>query len=123
MKFKSRAITKVSQGVTFDEAKIVIPNQSMSLEEILTRFTRGETLAVAQPVNYHESEDDLEKVSQMDLVDKEEYVEKLKQTQKAYKDQESKKAAKERARLEKIAIEKIEAEKRKNEPPVQQSAK
>lgn len=77
----------------------VVPDQSMSLEEILSRFTRGEAVNVGKDVNYHESNDDLEKVSRMDLVDKAEYSEKLRQTQFDFNKQQKAKAAAERKRL------------------------
>lgn len=105
MKFKSVACPGVSIGSMTKGKKIVVPNQSMSLQEILERFTRNEELPIGKDVQYHESEDDLEKVQHMDLVDREEFMDKLKETQKAFKRQEAQK--------EKVAKEKIAAEFRK----------
>lgn len=112
MKYKSKSIPVPYEGQSGFPPKLVQPNQSMSLEEILERFTRGEPVAIGRDVQYHESDDDLEKVSNMDLVDKAEYVDKLKQTQKNYEKQERKKAKAEKERLEKIALDKIEQEHR-----------
>lgn len=88
MKYRAIACPARVVGQTNFGPKIVVPNQSMSLQEILERFTRGEPLEIGKPVQYHESNDDLEKVSKMDLVDKAEYVDKLKRTQKDYEKQE-----------------------------------
>lgn len=99
MKYKSIAYPQPSIGMSFDGPSLVVPDQSMKLEEILARFTRGETVALGREINYHESEDDLEKVSRMDLVDKEEYIGKLHQTQLNFEKQEKRKAEKERKRL------------------------
>lgn len=100
MKFKSYATPAVSVGVLTRAKKIVVPNQAMSIHEILERFTRNEQLPIGKDVQYHESEDDLEKISHMDLVDRAEYVEKLQETQKLYQAQEAKK---EKAVKDKIA--------------------
>lgn len=110
MKFKSKSIPPISSGLKTTGKLCVVPNQSMSLEEILERFTRGEAVAVGQPVNYHESEDDLEKIQHLDLTEKEEYVEGLKETQKRFKKQEAKKRADYEAALKAEALAKIEAE-------------
>lgn len=113
MKFKSNAFPKPCLGQKEFGPVLVVPNQAMSLEEILERFTRGEPVAVGRDISYHESDDDLEKVSKMDLVDRDEYIEKLKQTQKDFDKQEKRKAAKEREKLVKEAAEKLAAEKQK----------
>jgi len=112
MKFKSIASPESTPGISFKGVKKqVVPNQALSLQEILERFTKGEPLEVGRDVQYHESDDDLEKVSHMDLVDKQEYMDKLKQTQKDYESQEKRKAQKERERLDKLAVEKLAADK------------
>lgn len=93
MKYLASSIPTRTKGQGGFPPKQVQPNQAMSLETILERFTRGEPVAIGRDVQYHESDDDLEKVSNMDLVDKAEYVDKLKQTQKDYEKQEKKKQA------------------------------
>lgn len=110
MKFKSLAFPFPSEGVKPSGKNLFVPNQSLSLEEIISRFTRGEALAIGRETSYHESDDDLEKVSTMDLVDKEEYVNKLKETQKEYDKQEKRKKSKLEEKLRAEALAKIEAE-------------
>lgn len=91
---------------------MVVPNMSLSLQEILERFTRGEPLEIGKDYNYDEQgDDDLEKVRHMDLVDRQEYVDKLKQTKKFYTAQEKARAEKRQAELDKLAVEKLMADK------------
>lgn len=111
MKFKSIASPTPTEGVKVNAKKAVVPNQSMSLREILERFTRGEKLPVGQEGTYDDGPEDLEKMGHADLVDKMEFSDKLKQTQKDYALQEKKKAAKKQAELDKLAVEKLAAEK------------
>lgn len=106
MKFKSIASPEPSLGVKARSKKLVQPNMALSLEEILRRFTRGEPLAIGQEGNYHDGPDDLEKVRNMDLVDREEYINKMKATQKGYHKQEKDRADKEQERLKKEALDK-----------------
>lgn len=108
MKYKSISVPAPSPGELGGRKKLVVPNQALSLQEILERFTRKEALPIGRDANYHESDDDLEKVAHFDLVDKEEFSDKLMETQKTYKKQEAerllaarraKEAADEAARL------------------------
>lgn len=123
MKYKSIASPEPSVGLVCPEKKSVVPSMALSLEEILRRFTRGEPLNIGRgDPEYDDGPDDLEKVANMDLVDREEYIDKLKATQKAYDKQESRKKGEERARLEKEAIDKIIADK-KSEKAVVKTAK
>lgn len=123
MKFKSIATPEPSIGLVTPEKKAVVPNMSLSLEEILRRFTRGEPLLIGRgEPQYDEGPDDLEKVANMDLVDKEEYIDKLKATQKTYDKQEARKKGEEKTRLEQVAIDKIVADK-KAEKAVGKTAK
>lgn len=50
------------------EPVVVVPNQSMSLREILRRFVRKESLPVSQEGIYEERMGDLEKMSKEDIV-------------------------------------------------------
>jgi len=110
MEFKSIASPLPSKGVDFRSIKKqVVPNQSMSLQEIIERFTRGEPLPIGQEGSFSEGEDDLEKLKTMDLVDKQEYIDKLKSTQKSYEKQEYEKSMAEKARLDNMAVDKIVA--------------
>lgn len=96
----------------------------MSLEEILRRFTRGEALEIGRdPVFDDQGDDDLEKVQHMDLVDREEYVDKLKSTKKQFEKQEKERAKQEKARLDKLAVEKLAADKLAAEKAAEQQSK
>jgi len=101
MRFKSIAIPAASKGYKVPGKSETVPSQSMSLQEILMRFTRNEALPIGKQVSFHESEDDLEKVHAMDLVDRQEYYDKLEETKKQYAKQEKAKAdlAKKQARI------------------------
>lgn len=111
MKFKSIAIPEPSEGFRITAKKAVVPNMSMSLEEILRRFTRGEKLAIGNDGNFDDGDDDLEKISHMDMVDREEFADKLKHTRQAWEKQEKQKQKAEKERLDKLAVEKIAADK------------
>lgn len=99
MKFKSVACPAPSVGADYsNEEDILVPDQGLSLREILERFTRGESLPVGQPTEYGEDEDfdnpmnvDLEKAANMDLVEKQEFVERLQDYQTRYDAQEKRK--------------------------------
>lgn len=113
MKYKQSSLPAPSVGDDYSKVKsIVVPDQSLSLKDILTRFTRGEPLNVAHPVAYgvEGMDTDLEKLSNADLVDKAEYMDKLKNVQKLYDKQEKAKAAKEAA--DKAAADKLAEQKR-----------
>lgn len=114
MKFKSIASPEPSVGFRTRDKKLTVPNQALSLEEILSRFTRGEPLEIGREGAQYDDDgsEDLEKLSHKDLVDKEEYVDKLKQTQKRYDQQERRKKGEEKTRLENLAVDKIAAEKK-----------
>lgn len=102
---------------------LVVPDQSLSIQEILDRFTIGEELPIGRGVQYGEDEDmdnplnvDLEKMADADLVDKAEYTEKLREVQRRYEKQEKAKqsrAAKEAADAERKAIEDAAVERHK----------
>lgn len=117
MKFKSMSIPAPSKGSVAEGPELVVPNQALSLREILERFTRNQALPVGREPRYDEGEDDLEKVAQMDLVDKAEFVDKLKQTQKDYEKQEKAKAAAQRKKLEAEERQKIADELKKAASP------
>jgi len=111
MKFRAVANPGQSVGQRYSETKEVVPNMAMSLQEILERFTRGEPLEVGKDVSFDEQgEDDLEKVRHMDLVDREEYVNKLKATKKRFdkEERERKRRFEEAAKM--AAIEEQKAE-------------
>lgn len=123
MKYKAIAIPKPSPGVDFSkEVALVVPDQSMSLQEILKRFTRGESLPIGVSTEYgDENLDnplnvDLEKIRLADLVDQADYVDKLKDVKTRYDKQEKQKAAK-------IAADKAAAAKAADEKRIQEAAR
>jgi hypothetical protein len=112
MRYKSVAVPGPSVGAPGIKVKKVQPNMALSLEEILERFTRGESLEIgAGEGQYDDGPEDLEKMAHADLVDKAEAAEAFKGTQKKYKKQEADKAKKEKERLDKLAVEKLAADK------------
>lgn len=82
------------KGVDYSKEEIqVIPDQSLSLEEILNRFVRNEELEIGQPTFFdtdEESLDDLEKIRYADLVDKDNYIKSLKEIQSKFENEEQK---------------------------------
>lgn len=105
--FKKSSTPAPSVGEDYsNEIDQVVPDQNMSLEEILTRFTRGETLPVGFDVQEGDADSDnplnidLEKIANSDLVDKEEFINKLRQVQQEYEKQEAEKAAALKAKKE-----------------------
>lgn len=119
MKFKSLAIPSPSVGTDYTNViDQVVPDQSMSLREILTRFTRGEKLPVGHEVSYHESDTDLEKLTNADLVDKADFVDKMKEVKVRFDKQEKKKRRDaieaEKARLKAEAIAEAKKEESKD---------
>lgn len=123
MKFKSSAIPNPSLGEDYSQVEdIVVPDQSMSLEEILVRFTRGEPLQVGFDAEFGSEEMDnplnvdLEKLANSDLVDKEEFIRSLKELQGRYNKQEKEKA-------DKLAAEKLAAFEKKDALRIKRAAK
>lgn len=105
MKFRSVSIPGESKGIAIKGKRLVRPDQALSLVEILARFSRGEPLSIGKESTYYEdSEDDLEKLPYMDLVDKQEYIEKMKKLQRDYDSQEKRKEAAFKAVAEKKAL-------------------
>lgn len=109
--FRSNSFPEPSLGKKAIGKKIVVPDQSMSLAEILARFSRNEKVPVGHDVQYDESDVDIAKLGRMDLVDREEYVKKLKSTQEEYEKQEKRK----QERVRKEAQAKVEEEIRASE--------
>lgn len=113
MKYKSFSIPDPVEGQVFTDKKSVLPNQSLSLQEILERFTRGEPLEIGREgAQYDDGPEDLEKVSHWDLVDRAEFINKLKQTTKHYEKQEKVRLQKEKERLDRLAVEKLASDKK-----------
>lgn len=65
---------------SFEGEKILtVPNQSLTLKEILKRFVRREALPIEQEGVYHEGDHDLEKVANEDIVVRYELLEEQRQ--------------------------------------------
>lgn len=63
------------QGIDFSKEKVVVvPDQSMSLHEIIKRFTRRESLPVQREGFYESRFDDLSKYHALDYTEKEDYI-------------------------------------------------
>jgi len=88
--------------------RLTLPNQCMSLQEMLRRFVRREPLPVEKKGVYIETEYDLEKLAKEDRVHQDEVIEIMKQ------DVEVKKAKAEKAKADKAAKE--EAIKQQSDP-------
>jgi len=58
---------------------MVLPNQTMSLKEMLRRFVRREVLPVEKQGIYYESDYDLEKLAKEDRVDQEAILSEMKE--------------------------------------------
>lgn len=85
MEFRSKAVPSPSIGKDFTGVKdITVPNQSMSLREILERFSRQERLPIEKPVSYFDSEHDLEKIRHLDLVDRADFISRMKAVKAQY---------------------------------------
>lgn len=68
-----------AKGLDFSKEKIfTVPNQAMTIETIIKRFTRGERLPVQHEGNYSTKFGDLEKLKNMDITEKEERANELK---------------------------------------------
>lgn len=112
MKFKSSASPAPYPGKKKFGKKLTAPDQSMSLKEILTRFTRNEALPIGKDVEYgDEGDEDLEKISGMDLTEQAEIIEKQKAIRERFVKQEKDRIKQlEKEEREKIA-EKVQKEK------------
>lgn len=110
MKFKNSAVEPPRAGIDYTkEVELTVPDDAMSLQEIIERFVRGEELAIGKDVSFHESEDDLEELNRMDMVDKAAYIKRMKEVQNQFEAQEAERLEK----FEALEREKFLAEKRK----------
>lgn len=111
MKFKSIAIPAPSSGVPGGRPKEVVPNQSMSLKEMLERFVRKEPLPVAHsgkfgsegeidPESDSEFNIDQEKAKGWDLTEKEEFADKVRAKHAEWHAAEQEKLRKQKAEAE-----------------------
>jgi len=77
--------------------RCTVPNQSLSLREIVKRFVRRESLPISQQGLYEERFGDLEKMSKADIFDQFEKVKELKEQIKGFNDREKARADKAKA--------------------------
>lgn len=97
-----------------DFSKVVdmtVPDQSLSLQEILERFVRNEPLPIGKGGEYDDDADldnplsiDLEKIARADMTEVMEYYNALEDLKKRY-DAQEKKAAQEKAEADKLEYE------------------
>lgn len=100
-------------GQAFTDKKSVVPNLALSLQEILERFTRGEPLEIGRgEAVYDDGDEDLEKLKTMDLVDRAEYVDRMKQVDKTFQRQEKEREKRRQAEMVKLAAEKLAGDKK-----------
>lgn len=97
-----------------DEKTVTIPDQSMSLKEILRRFVRRESLPVEHKGVYAEGFGDLEKMVNEDFVEQEERINELK---KKVEDGKAKSRKEADAKAKAEAEAKARAAARETDPP------
>lgn len=100
----------VSQGLKIGGKKQVVPNQALSLAEIIERFSRNEVLPIGRETSYDDGDDDLEKVAQSDLVDRAEFSKKMEDIKTKYEAQEKRKKAAQAKKLAEEAKEQAKKE-------------
>lgn len=123
-----------SQGIRITEADQTVPDQSLSLAEILRRFTRHEVLPVGHkgqygsevlmdPENDSDLNVDVEKLRHADLTEKQDYRNNVRDHLEQWKREEDEREAKaKREKAERIAQKKA-AREQSSEPPKQHDPK
>lgn len=103
IKFRKHTEFGKSEALSFKGVEeLTVPNQAMSLQEILERFTRKERLPVGKDVVFYDEQYDvdIEKLSRMDLAERDEFLQFQRSVKARYERQEAaKKAAEEAAKL------------------------
>lgn len=76
---KDMFIIRTKQGKALRKS-VTVPDQSLSIQEILKRYTRGLSINISQrePVYVDQTEFDLEKLSRMNFADKAAYAADMK---------------------------------------------
>lgn len=107
LKFRAIAFPATSVGTSFkDVKKAVIPDQSIGLEKLLKRFTRGESMPVLHQGNYGVVGNyDLEKMKFLDPVERGEIIESMKFIESKFKKQKDAEEAAQKEAAEKKALE------------------
>lgn len=102
--YKSVHLPSPVEGKANFAPKMVVPNQALTMQEILERFTRGEALPIGKEFNFWEGDEDLEKISKLDITQRMEFIEHQKDVKKRWEEQERKREIREEAeRLNKEA--------------------
>lgn len=92
-------------GISFKKVKrVTLPNQCMSLREIIKRFVRHEALPVLQEGVYEDRFGDLEKLAKADITEQLEEADRLKNVVSDYVVSQKKKAAEEKAKAAAAAM-------------------
>lgn len=95
--------------------RVTLPSQVMSIQEMFRRFVRREPLPLEKKGVYIETDYDLEKISSMDMVERDELLDELREKTKAA-EAKAKKAIKDKADKDAAALkardEKAEADMR-----------
>lgn len=87
-----RPVVIVKQDYS-QEKPVTVPNQSMTLREIIKRFTRKESLPIEKEGTFITGHGDLEKFQHADLVDKHERLASVRKRTKELYESEQKRAA------------------------------
>lgn len=123
-----------SQGIRITEADQTVPDQSLSLAEILRRFTRHEVLPVGHKGQYgsevlmdpesdSELNIDVEKLRHADLTEKAEYRSTVREKiQEFEREEDARKEREAKEKAERIAKKKA-AQAQSSEPPKQHDPK
>lgn len=93
-----------------DAERLVVPNQSLSLKQILQRFVRREQLPILREGVYEERFGDLEKMARMDMVDRAEIADDLREKIAGFERREKEREEKEKATKAKADADAMEAE-------------
>lgn len=80
-------------GEVNQQPSLTVPDQTMSMRQILARHSRGLPISNGKEPIYHGEDDYIPDPRTLDLVDRQEYAEKLQETVKTYKQQAAEKAA------------------------------
>lgn len=78
-----------------DQVRVTLPDQSLSLEDILDRFTRNESVPVGKHVQFDSEAEldsamtvDIEKIMRADLVERANYFDMLENVKKTFEKEE-----------------------------------
>lgn len=79
MKVQNSLNYKRHKGQTFTQPSLTVPDQTMSLKEILSRHARGLPISGKTSPVYDETEEYLPDPTKMDLADRQQYAKQLKE--------------------------------------------